>query len=161
MKLLCFTLLLLFSLKGQSFDGGYGLGFNLGVAQLHHTKGGVTGTAWSFQANYEVDDFLSIFGQAGQERGVKGDDSIKHNLFGGGVLLMPLSFIEIKAGVSLNSWEAKLDSKKIEKEGVSPLVGAYLVQSAPGMSYGTGISASRTGDFQSISLAVFLRAEMQ
>jgi hypothetical protein len=135
---------------------GFGLGFEVGVAQMRNDSLKVQGSSWMFHADFELDPLFSFFGVAGQEFGRDGDDKIAHNLFGGGVSLALLPMLDLRAGLALNTWQANEDGSKDEEEGLGPLVGVTAHQTTGALKWGASANATRTGDYQSLALRVFL-----
>ncbi len=153
---LCTLLLFLVmtATKAHSQEG-FGMGVELGVAQLKNDSLSVQGSSWMFHAEYDIEPQFAFFGQAGQEFGRDGDDKISHNLFGGGVSFSLLPMVDLRAGIALNTWEATEDSRKDEEEGLGPLVGVTAHQTLGSLKLGASATATRTGDYQSLGLRVF------
>ncbi|MBY0517163.1 MAG: hypothetical protein K2P81_09655 [Bacteriovoracaceae bacterium] len=156
-----FFILIVFILSFSAFaDEEFSLGFEAGVARLARSNDSVVGSSWSFHTEYMVDEIVGFFGEAGHEYGSKSNTEISHNLFGGGLLLEVLPFIDLRLGLALNAWESKIDGSKNKESNLGPLAGFTAHILTAGWKYGVSVEATRSGDYQSTAMKLFAEVIM-
>lgn len=126
-------------------------GLEVGVARLSDGKKAMIGTSWMYVLDYQPDEHLSFFGQAGTAQGESDGYKIKQTSFTGGVQLFLLPRTALQLGVATTVLEIT-DVKLEKKQEMGPLLGVNVHFPVGVFKFGTSATVIRTKSAHSTAL---------
>ncbi|MGE3610591.1 MAG: hypothetical protein AB7I27_13455 [Bacteriovoracaceae bacterium] len=134
-------------------------GFEAGVVSLSDGHGGIIGPSWTYNFEYQADEVVGFFGQAGSNRAEDNNKKLKQTAFVGG-LQLDLLPLEFRLGIATTVAEVETDSKHTKNNEIGPMAGATVTVPMGNFKIGSTATVIRTTTLHSTALRVMMLLEL-
>jgi hypothetical protein len=153
-KILLLLLLLPSSSWANEHTGAFGL--EAGVARLSDGSTSAIGPSLVSHFEYQIDQMIGFFGQAGKSEAKDGNDQFTQTSFNGGILLDVLPILEFRVGIASTILEIENENSTKKKNELGPLAGATVYMTEGIWKLGASGMVIRTSSLHSAAMRLML-----